>query len=266
MKGKWRFVFILVVVGVMFTYMGTMDLIRGSKTPADYNVMMEADYDKGMIVEGDLYANLGAFEENYTTRNGVKTGSSRYNYMIPVGEKQFMGLLNNTADLETALETQADATFDYWNGDTNEEPLPVHFKGRVMKMSSETKGYLHDYMISMGYTEDEANDYILDYYIKCENYDGWLWQLVVGGVSLLIVLIIVLIPVISSRNKKDVMFASSSTSQTAADSTFTNDTGFETEQETAAAYDDSGLGTGIAEDYRSEEAKQSGLGLKLKDD
>ncbi len=256
MRAQWRFILvyilILAVVGVMFTYTGTMDLIRGSKTPADYNSMMEADYNKGMIVEGDLYANLGAFEENYTTINEVKTGSSCYNYMIPVGKKQFMGLLNNTPDMEAALETQADATFDYWNGDTNEEPLPVHFKGRVMKMSSRTKGYLHDYMISMGYTENEVNDYILDYYIKCENYDGWLWQLVVGEVSLLILLAIVLILMISSRSKKDVKSANSSISQINA--AFAN-FGFETEQESVAAYDGSGLGTEMAEDYKPEESK-----------
>ena len=97
-----RLKMVLIMFGVVFTFMGFRDIYYNSQTPSNFNEMLEADFEKGMIVEGDLYANLGCFEENYTTRNGVKTGNSKYNYMIPVGEVQYMGLLNDTTTMETA--------------------------------------------------------------------------------------------------------------------------------------------------------------------
>lgn len=91
-----RLIMVLIGVGAVLIVMGSRDFIYSRKTPANYNSMLEADFQKGQLIEGEAYANLGAFEENYTTRNGVKTGESQYNYLIPVGEKQYMGLLNFT--------------------------------------------------------------------------------------------------------------------------------------------------------------------------
>lgn len=273
-----RLTLVLIMVGAIFSFMGFRDLIYSRKTPVNYNSMVEADFEKGMIIEGDTYANLGAFEENYTTRNGVKTGNSHYNYMIPVGEKQYMGLLNLTSSQETELEAQADATYAYWNGETTAEPALVHFKGIVKAMDNETIGYMKSYMLDIGFTKAEVDELILPYYIKCDNYDEWLWQIVVGIVCLVIGLMTVLVPIITLKKKKDVIsvnntFANNSQGATVIEDDFsafgtdsydTNNSVFGDMTASGDEIEDmdsptSGLGMGIADDYKR---KESDLGLK----
>lgn len=268
-----RFLILLFIIGVVLTYMGAMDLIRGSKTPAVFDSLLASDVQKGMIVEGDLYANLGAFMESYTTTNGIKTGSSNYTYLIPVGDEEYMGLYSGSSSMQSQLDAQADATFDYLMGVTSTEPVAVHFKGRVIGMDAKEKGYMHDYMIDMGFTESEIADYTISYYIRCENYDGGLVEIAIGIVCLAIGAAIVLVPMLSTRKANNVMFANETPKAGTAyvnddfDS-FQSSSSFDTnnsDSETESNYDASGLGAGIADDYKPEQSK-SGLGLKLKDD
>lgn len=229
-----------------------------SQTPSDFNNMVEADFEKGMIVEGDLYANLGCFEENYRTKYGVKQGNSQYNYMIPVGETQYMGLLNNTVDLETALNQQADETFSLMLGETTDDPAPVHFKGRVVKMTDETKGYLRDYMLELGFTTEEVDDYILPYYIKCEIYGGGVWMALIGLVFFVIGVLSYVIPYMSARKKQDVIVANSNTSSSYNNTTeesFRN--AFDEMDTISSTTSTAGLGAGLVDD-----APKSGLSLK----
>lgn len=199
-----RIASVIIILGVVILYVGISDCYHAGKTPAEYDTVKAADIQKGMIIEGDLYMNLGAFQESYTTKNGVKTGSSKYSYMIPIGEEEYMGLENNTSAVESELEKQADMTYAYLSGESATEPTAVHFKGRVMEMDSETKGYLKDYMIDLGFTETEINDSLIGYYIKCENYDSWLTELGIGFVLLLIGGSIILIPFFAARKQNRV--------------------------------------------------------------
>lgn len=287
MKGNsigTRFLIVLFIIGVVLTYIGAMDLIRGSKTPVDYSTMTASDVKKGVIVEGDLYGNLGAFMESYTTTNGIKTGSSQYTYLIPVGDEEYMGLLNNSSTMEEQLEAQADATFNYLMGNTSAEMSAVHFKGRILGLDSESKGYMKSYMMDLGYTENDISTYALSYYIKCENYDAGPVELGIGIVCLAIGAAIVLIPILSARKNQDVMFAHESSSvgssplnddfdsNNSAFEDFSSDGGDSSQtsdifnMDNSDSYmDTSGLGAGLADDYKPEQST-SGLGLKLKDD
>lgn len=196
-----RIAYVIIVFGIIFTYIGISDCYYNSKTPVDYATVKESDIQKGMIIEGDLYANYGAFQESYTTTNGVKTGNSKYSYMIPIGEKQYMGLENNTQSMEDELEKQADMTYNYLQNNSASEPNVIHFKGRVKKLDSESTGYLRDYMVDIGFSESEVTQYLLAYYIECEDYDGWLTELAIGVICLLIGGAILLIPVLIARKQ-----------------------------------------------------------------
>lgn len=196
-----RIAWIVIVFGAVLGYMGVSDCYYNSKTPVDYATVKESDITKGIIVEGDLFSNLGAFQESYTTTNGVKTGNSKYSYMIPIGDKQYMGLENNTSDMQSALERQADMTYNYLSGNSTTQPDAVHFKGRVRKMSNETKGYMKSYMTDFGFTQSEVDEYLLDYYIQCETYDGWGTELAIALVLLLIGGAILLLPILIARKK-----------------------------------------------------------------
>ena len=268
-----RIAWMIIILGVIIGYMGVSDCYHNSKTPIDYDTVKESDIKKGMIIEGDLYGNLGAFQESYTTTNGVKTGSSKYSYMIPIGDKQYMGLENNTSTMQRELENQADMTYDYLAGNSTTEPTVVH-----LKMSSETKGYMKSYMTDFGFSQSEVDEYLLDYYIQCETYDGWLTELVIALVLLLIGGAILLVPILAARRQNAVSSDSFSGVGTVVSDTFdtTNMSAFQTlsdnttdefqaesfgnetfEQNNIENYNDtksssfgSGLGEGMLDDYQ----------------
>lgn len=265
---------VILVFGAILVWMSVSDAINASKTPVDYSTVKESEIEKGMIIEGDLNFNYGAFEESYTTTNGVKTGSSKYTYMIPIGETKYMGLKNTTTDMQEQLENQANKTFSYMLGESTSEPDTIHILGCVKKMDSETKGYLREYMLDMGFTSSEVDQYILDYYIQCENYDNWGAPLMVGIVLLLIGGAIVLGPILIARKQstysgggtvvqnsfENGTYTMDSTSafQTESDNTVYENQNFE-QNNMEAAQDSfgSGLGEGMLDDHPSS-------GLKLK--
>lgn len=196
-----RVAWVIIFFGLILGYMGVSDCYHNSKTPMDYDALKGSDIQKGMIIEGDLLANMGAFQESYTTTNGVKSGKSKYSYVIPIGDKQYMGLENNTDAMHTSLEQQAQMTYSYLLGESATEPVTVHFKGRVKKMSSETMGYFKSYMIDFGFEQSEVDSYLLDYYIQCENYDGWQKELMIALILLVIGGAIFMIPILIIRRK-----------------------------------------------------------------
>lgn len=62
MNGRVKRLFgVLFVVGVILICTGATDTARGHKTPVDFAVLKAEDVKKNLIVEGDLYVNLGPF-------------------------------------------------------------------------------------------------------------------------------------------------------------------------------------------------------------
>ncbi|MGN0496691.1 MAG: DUF6709 family protein [Lachnospiraceae bacterium] len=210
-KTSTRLFIVFLVTGVMLFFTGVSNLFRDMKTPVDYATLSSAKLQKGMIVEGSVPMNLGAFEENYTTRNGVKSGSSHYQYIIYAGlgdenEEVYMGLLDNSTALQEQLDAQCDATYDYYEG-SNVLPQTVYIKGRVMTMDSETQGYMKE---ALQYIFDETNvdQYMCNYYIKCENYDSWPGFLISGAIILGIAILILVKSVIGSKTVKTASYTS----------------------------------------------------------
>lgn len=180
-----RAFWLLLVAGVVVTYMSTVDFLDSKKTPAVYEDLMEADVKKNMIIEGDLYANLGPYEEEYTTTNGVKTGSSKYSYLIPIGEKQYMGFKNQTDEEAAALDRQAEQVIDVMLGDSTEQPEMMHFIGKVKPLGKKDLGYMCSYLIDLGYTEGEVDEYILPYRIEVKNFNSVV-PMLISGILLLV--------------------------------------------------------------------------------
>lgn len=196
-----RLLLLLVIFGVVFTYIGGVDLMDSRKPRYALSGLMESDFKKGMIIEGEIYANLGAFQESYTTTNGVKTGSSDYSYMIPVGETQYAGFEAKFDDTIQALDRQTDAVFLVLSGEGSEDPEPVTVLGKVKKMPKKTRGYLRSYMLDLGFAEQEVDSYILDYYIVQTSFDSALGFLL-AGIGMLAVSIAVIV-VLALKSKKE---------------------------------------------------------------
>lgn len=273
-----RFLFTFGIFGAVFAYLGGSDLIDSRKPRYDINELMEADFKSGMIVEGELYSNLGAFEESYTTTNGIKTGSSKYCYMIPVGEKKYAGYQAVYSTDIANLDTQADETYSLLVGESTKEPQSVHILGKVTKMSQKTRGFLRSYMLDLGFTEQEVDSYILDYYIEQNNFSNALDFFLIGIVMLAIVIFIVVITYVKSKKEEQIVMTSEYTAgsnmgemtNSAFSAVSMNEPEWQSEESFGSEENSDienntndyskGLGEGMMEQPKS------GLRLKLKDD
>lgn len=197
----WRLGFVLTILGVMFTVMSVGDVIDSLKTPISYNFMTAADVKEGTIVEGNLLYNFGSYEEQYTTgRFGNRTGSSSYWYLIPlIGEEEeaYMGFYTGNSALISALDRQADETYSMF--DTNVEPTPIHFKGKIVKMDNEDENYFRDGLLEFGLTYDEVQECGIKSYIKVVFYDNLWVPLIIAILALLLGVAILVIMFIRKR-------------------------------------------------------------------
>lgn len=201
-----RLMWIFFILGFIFIFNGAKDAIDSQKTPSDFNSMKETDIQNDMIVEGDIPYNFGAFEEEYRTTYGIKTGDSDYTYLIPIGEKKYMGIKNQTNEQQVVLDNQADQTIDLMLGDSAVEPTSFHFKGRITTMDSQDKGYMRNYLLDMGYTESEVDGYILGYRIECVDFNSGMGELGIGVVLFAIGLAILITPWLERKRKERLLY------------------------------------------------------------
>ncbi len=191
----------LTLGGLMISIMMGGDVIDNFKTPVNYNFMTAADVKNGTVVEGNLLYNFGSYEEQYTTgRFGNKTGSSSYWYLIPLigGEEEaYMGFYTGNQALISALDRQSEETYSM--SDTDTEPTPIHFKGKIVKMDSEDETYFRDGLLEFGLTLEEAQEYGIKSYIKVIFYDNLWIPFVIGIVAFLAGAAILIIMFIRKR-------------------------------------------------------------------
>lgn len=191
----------LVALGVVMGVMSGGDVIDSFKTPVSYNFMTAADVKDGTVVEGNLLYNFGSYEEQYTTgRFGNRTGTTSYWYLIPLiggDEEAYMGFYTGNQSLISALDRQSEETYSMF--DTNVEPTPIHFKGKIVKMDSEDETYFRDGLLELGLTLEEAQEYGIKSYIKVIFYDNMWIPLVIGIVAFLLGAAILIIMFIRKR-------------------------------------------------------------------
>lgn len=193
-------IFFLLIFGAVFVYMSLGDWKRSNTTPIDLNTLTPESLEKGLIIEGDLPCNYGAFMEEYSTNYGIKTGSSTYTYLIPIGDTQFMAIKPHGSESESRFDRQADATLAYLLEETSVPPDSIHIKGQIKALDSESLGYMQDYLISMGYSRNQVSAYTCAYYINCETYDKW-WLGLLIGLGCLVLGIVLLLITLRSRGK-----------------------------------------------------------------
>lgn len=107
MRRLSRLLLVLLVFGIMFTGFGVTGIIDNNKPVIPYESLTEAQLKHGAVVSGSINSNLGAIAEEYSTRNGIKSGSSSYYYAILVGSK-VMAFKTSSATTKSQLDTQAD--------------------------------------------------------------------------------------------------------------------------------------------------------------
>ena len=186
---KTRLVITLIMLGAVMIFMGSSDVIDSRKTPTDFAAMSSEGMKVGEIVEGDLTSNLGSFEEMYHTTYGIKTGSSDYVYLVPVGSK-YIGLKSITQEQVTELDAQANETIDYLLGSSKIEPRKVHFKGKVVQMGNDEQYYAKDYMKQMGLTDAQITQSLSNFMITSVDFDHGMMFVGIGALCVVGALLI----------------------------------------------------------------------------
>lgn len=270
---------IFIVIGVILTFEGVKDTMDSKKQPVDFNTMTEKDLKNDMIVEGDILYNYGVFEEEYRTTYGIKTGDSDYTYLIPIGEKKYMGIKNQTNDQQIALDDQTNKTIDFLLGNSTVEPTPFHFKGRIITMSSQDKGYMRDYLLDMGYTESEVDGYILGYCIECVDFKGGMGEVGLGAALLIIAFLMIITPTLERKKQERLLYTHDTVTSPVINNNNKNADTFSSNAnespQTLKMPADSNLDSSYSreEDFdypeqgvSEEEKPKSGLSLRLKDE
>lgn len=175
--GTWRLLstgIVLLAIGIAFIVMISGEMADYSKKGADYSTLQWSDFKEGMMIEGDLPVNYGSYEEIV---NDDKDRSIGQFYLIDAGDECFMGIYTPVKELISSLDSQYKA----WSNDT--DISPVHFKGKVTKMDGQDKGFIRDYLVSAGYTGEEADNCVIDLYIKCVDTESHPVMLIIGIVA-----------------------------------------------------------------------------------
>lgn len=201
-KLNWKFLIALIAFGIGLIWVGR-DYIKDSKAVAEnYENITPTTIHAGMIVEGDLIYNLGIFEETYIKVFGIKAGGSDYLFLVPIGS-QYMGFQSRTKEMTSALDIQTDETINALQGGKT-QPSKVHFKGRIVQMSSDDTFYAKDYFMSAGYSETEASNLICNFIIQPVDYNDGVKFVGFGVLCLLIAIFMVAKPLRESLAKRSV--------------------------------------------------------------
>mgnify|MGYP007117135558 CR=1 FL=1 len=164
---------IFIVIGLVFAFMGVKEMIGVNGDLIDMNTASASDLKKGDYVEIDItYADYSYCENVQTTNYVFKRTTDQY-YLISAlaDDSYFMGIKvaeSSKDDLENLSKWT-------WN-ETDVNPGPLHYKGKLCESNSELHGYMRDYIYEMmeavygaSLTYDDKaqlDSYMLPYYIE----------------------------------------------------------------------------------------------------
>lgn len=186
---------ILLAIGGMLIYMSGTMFLTSVKPAKSFDDLWETKAEEGMHIKGDVNLSLECFsyEETWKEGNGTRTAAktSAYYYAVPVGDIM-VALEVPTKDYD-AMEKLVDESFDYLNGGA--EPVSgVAVEGRVSKMESDLEGMFKEYLVSVGYTEEDISE--MGQLLMIEQPHSMMTIQIMFGVGVLLILIAVLIFVI----------------------------------------------------------------------
>ena len=149
----------------MFVYngFGVFKLIGGPK----YLYDLPVDELNGSYVEAEIFYLPDWYAVTESRREGspVKTVVSR-EYIIPVGDMEFMGVLMNKENLTYADQIMEESQA-YLDGEISELNNYFTVKGTILPMPEDSLGFYHD---TIGYEELDAETqaWFLPYYLKVD--------------------------------------------------------------------------------------------------
>lgn len=198
---------ILLILGIIFTVMAVKEYLGISGNLINLNNAKLEDLKAGDYVELDIEYSFGSFCENVQTTNYVFKKTTDQYYLINTmeGDSYFAGVKiadSKKDDLENLT------SYTYYETDVN--PGPLHYKGKLVKTDSEVNGYLKDYLHDMlNYYAGEdglsatdiskVDSYILPYYISVMNPKSSLISVAIGSVFALLGLIFIIVGIVIKK-------------------------------------------------------------------
>ncbi len=168
------------VIGVILTVMAAGTIIDSAATPVDFNNLKAQDVKAGMIVEGDLEYNYGSYVELTTKKDNAPEKTAGYYYLIDVGEESLMGLYTPVGTLSRQLDDQSEAFWDIMNGESEDMPETIHFKGKIKSMTDEDVDLFKDELERLGFTSEEIEQYSVFLYVDAAEIKPQTVLLVIG--------------------------------------------------------------------------------------
>ncbi|MBD5544235.1 MAG: hypothetical protein HDR01_08375 [Lachnospiraceae bacterium] len=151
---------VALLVGAWFA--GLSELAKGT---ANLNDLMDDEIGK-RYVKADIYAVMDYYA--YTTEDGETVEKE---YIIPVGEESYMGLVVRDSNIRKCDEL-IEATTAYMNGEIDTLSTPFHVKGTILPMEEESLKYYKQYYEAIGWTDEEL-EVFLPYYLKVDYIGEW---------------------------------------------------------------------------------------------
>lgn len=178
------------ILGIVFIVMIGAEMMDYSKKGEEYSTLTMADYKEGMMVEGELPYNFGAYERIYDDDDKKSVG---YFYLIDADEYGFMGLYTPRKDLISQLDEQSDMVDAASTEADYALVQPVAFKGKVTKMDDEDEKFFRQCLSSYGYTDEFIDEYCPLMYIKCVDTKSHPVLLIAGIVATVAGLVFILL-------------------------------------------------------------------------
>lgn len=212
-RGKNPMVYAVVfcIVGCVFLFQGVRNFIGISGKLLNISTCDSSEVQKGEWIEANLTIGYGAYVE--TQSKSSRYGSYHtdgYYYLVDVCDKNEDGSYKDDGYRYIGVKIGASDLTDY---DNLSDEAPLKITGVVKKNSNKVQGYLEDYLKDMadyiceyyGYSAS-ASDYeqiyaeAFPYYIEVIDKSDCKFDMVIGGIFLVIGVAILLIALSRKKN------------------------------------------------------------------
>lgn len=197
-----RGMIILLVIGGMLIYMSGAMFLTSLKPSKSFDDLWQTTPEKGMHIKGDVMLSYECFsyEETWRENNGSRTKAktSAYYYAVPLKDT-VIALEVPTSDYD-AMENLVDNTFHYLYEDGAEPVSGVAVEGRMKAMDSDLQGMFKEYLLSIGYTEEELDG--IDEFLMIEQPSSMMIIRIMFGIGVFLILISILIFVIRFKKNR----------------------------------------------------------------
>ncbi len=203
LKKNLLLIIVFFVVAAVFCGISVPDYLLLLKGPQNLDEMTADEIGNGLYVKGTISFIYGSYANTTKTQNGNSEVVSE-EYVIPVGENSYMGLVTSGSDMEKS-RTLLNESEMYMDDQSYEITGSFEVTGTIRTMDSESLRYYRD---ALGYDEMGSEDQalFLPYYLQAGKIGsgdfGSLIFFTILGVLFLVLAVVFLVRALSGSGQK----------------------------------------------------------------